>query len=222
MKKIIPVLLLLFYCNAFSQNPSFKAPNYDAIEKEIKDNKSKYYYPVLLERLKTNDSTLTVEEYQHLYYGYVFQKEYKPYSKNPEEDKLDQYLNKAEIDPKDYDEIIKIASKSIEILPFDLRHINLLAYFYHLKGDEKTAKIISIRFHRLLGTILASGNGETCETGFHVTSVHHEYVLLRYFNMKSESQSLNGNCDYLVLEKGKYKKEGIYFNIQKMFDSGFH
>lgn len=220
MKKIIPVSIFLISFSIFSQKLEFAPPKYESIETEIKNQKSKFYYPILLDKLITNDSTLTVEDYYYLYYGFVFQKEYKPYARNTVEEKLTKYFQKPEIDSKDYDIIIQIISESINLLPFDLRQLNMLAYVYHLKGDEIMAKKISTRFHRILETILASGDGEKCETGFHVIYIQDEYILLNFFQMRPISQSLIGNCDYQSFEKGKYKKEGIYFNIQKMFESG--
>lgn len=34
--------------------------------------------------------------------------------------------------------------------------------------------------------------------------------------LKMKSQSLVGNCDYMSFEKGMYKIDGVYFNIEKI------
>lgn len=119
----------------------------------------------------------------------------------------------------DYDEIIKLANHSLSDFPFDISQLNYLAYIYHLKGDEESAKIAAIKFHSIVNVILSSGDGKQCETGFHVLLVEHEYIILNLFELESKSQSLNGNCDYLAFEKGKYKVDGIYFNIEKMLEN---
>jgi len=100
-----------------------------------------------------------------------------------------------------------------------LRQLNYLAYIYHLKGDEATAKIIAFKFHSILNVILSSGDGKKCETGFHVLMVDHEYILLNLFEIESKEQSLVGNCDYLSFEKGVYNVDGIYFNVEKMLEN---
>ena len=87
-----------------------------------------------------------------------------------------------------------------------------------MKGNEDMAQKISVRFNKTFGAILSSGDGKTCETGFHVISVAHEYVFLNYFQFSMTSQSLTGNCDYLELQKDNRDIKGIYFDIEKMLN----
>lgn len=221
MKKIIIItaILIVTFSKTYAQGISFKAPDYELIKKNIQDKKSNYYYPKLLERMISNDTLLTNEDYRHLYFGYVFNPKYDAYYRSPDEEKLSKYFTSDSIYEKDYDEIIKLSEHSISLFPFDLRQMNYLGYIYHLKGDNVAAKKMSNRFQNILEAILSSGNGEKCETGMHVISVSHEYVFLNMFRLESISQSLEGNCDYLAFEKGKYKIDGVYFNIQKMLEN---
>lgn len=221
MKKIILILTILILTsnNTFSQEKSYKIPDYKLIKKNIEDQSSNYYYPKLLERMTSNDSLLNNEEYRHLYFGYVFNPKYSSYFRSPDEEKLKKYYQSDKINEKDYDEIIKLAEHSISLFPFDLRQMNFLAYIYHLKGDETSAKNISNRFHKIIEAIMSSGNGENCETGFHVIAVSHEYVLLNLFELQINSQSLVGNCDYMAFEKGKYRIDGLYFSIGKILEN---
>ncbi len=219
IKQIIFISILCFGITSFAQESGYKSPDYKAIEKEISDKKSNYYYPKLMERFVSNDTLLTNEEYQHLYLGYVFQPKYNAFWKSPDEAKLRQFYGKDSIEAKDYDEIIKLTTHSISEFPFDLRQLNFLSYVYHLKGDDKSADIASLKFHNIMNAILSTGDGKTCETGFHVILVEHEYVMLNVFELESTSQALVGNCDYLSFEKGKYKVDGIYFNIEKMLEN---
>ncbi|PDS25230.1 DUF4919 domain-containing protein [Flavobacterium branchiophilum] len=221
MKKIILILtiLILLSNNTFSQVKKYEIPDYKLIKKNIEDKSSNYYYPKLLERMTSNDSLLNNEDYRHLYFGYVFNQKYSSYFRSPDEEKLIKYYQSDKINEKDYNEIIKLAEHSISLFPFDLRQMNFLAYIYHLKGDEISAKNISNRFHKIIEAIISSGNGEKCETGFHVISVSHEYVLLNLFELQNNSQSLVGNCDYMAFEKGKYKIDGMYFSIEKILEN---
>lgn len=221
MKKTIFILTILtIVCsNAFSQERSYTIPDYNLIKKNIEDKSSNYYYPKLLERMTSNDSLLSNEDYRHLYFGYVFDPRYSAYFTSPDEEKLRKYYQSDKIDEKDYDKIIKLAEHSISLFPFDLRQMNFLAYIYHLKGDEASAKNVSNRFHKIIEAIVSSGNGEKCESGFHVISVSHEYVLMNLFGLQNKSQSLVGNCDYMAFEKGKYKIDGMYFSIEKILEN---
>lgn len=205
------------FCNVYSQKLTYQKPDYDLIKKEIQDSSSNFYYPKLLSRLTQFDTTLNIEDYRHLYYGYIFQKEYEPYWNSPDEEKLGKFYRSENINEKDYDEIIKLASHSIEEFPFDLRQMNFLGYIYHLKGDDEMAKKVSYRFQGSFGAIMSSGDGRTCNSGYHVISVSHEYVFLNMFQLQMKQQSLIGDCDYLKLEKDERNIDGIYFNIEKLF-----
>ncbi|WPO78767.1 DUF4919 domain-containing protein [Flavobacterium sp. KACC 22761] len=219
LKQILLLLLFSLGVSAFAQELEFKAPDYKQIEKEIQDKKSAFYYPKLMERLTKNDTLMTQEEFRHLYFGYVFQPKYNAFWRSPDEKKLREYYNKEKLETADYDEIIKLANHTLADFPFDLQQLNYLAYIYHLKGDDESAKITSYKFHNIMNAILSSGDGKKCETGFHVLLVDHEYVMLHLFELESKGQSLVGNCDYLSFEKGKYKVDGIYFNIEKMLEN---
>ena len=58
IRKLIFLTILTIGINAFAQELAFKIPDYKAIEKEIKDKNSSYYYPKLMERLVKNDTLL--------------------------------------------------------------------------------------------------------------------------------------------------------------------
>jgi len=205
--------------NAFAQELDFKAPDYKQIEKEIQDKKSVFYYPKLMDRLAKNDTLMTQDDFRYLYFGYVFQPKYNAFWRSPDEIKLREYYNKEKLETADYNEIIKLANHTLTDFPFDLKQLNYLAYIYHLKGDDESAKITSYKFHNIMNAILSSGDGKKCETGFHVLLVEHEYVMLNLFELESKGQSLVGNCDYLSFEKGKYNVDGVYFNIEKMLEN---
>jgi len=215
-RSIVVLILLLVATKSFSQGAAFSVPNYEAIKKEIQNKDSKFNYKKQLQRLQNCDTTLTGEEYRYLYFGYVFQPEYNPYSRSADEEALSKYYQSETIDAKDYPEIIRLATHSISVDPFDLRQMNFLSYIYHLSGDEVMAKKIAAKFRGIFEAILSSGDGKTCETGFHVLTVGHEYVFLNVFELQSVSQSLVDHCDYLKFEKGKYKIDGIYFDITQM------
>lgn len=212
------ILLTAIYCHVNSQELSYEAPDYDLIRTEIQDSTSSFYYPKLMSRLEAFDTTLCNDDYRHLYYGYIYHKDYEAYWKSPDLDELLKYYRSKKIKKKDYDEIINLATHSISEFPFDLRQMNYLGYIYHLKGDEQAALEVSYRFNATIEAILSTGDGTTCESGFHVISTSHEYVILNMFEFQVTSQALMGECDYLELVKDERDIDGIYFNIEKLFD----
>jgi hypothetical protein len=220
MKQILAfVFLMITFLNVNSQFLLYEKPDYTVIKKEIEDSSSVFYYPKLMSRLVVYDTTLTNADYRHLYFGYIFQKEYQPYWRSPDEEELLKYYKRENIGEKDYDEIIKLATHSINELPFDLRQMNYLAYIYHLKGNEEMSKKVASRFQGSFGAILSSGDGKTCESAFHVISISHEYVFLNLYHFSMNSQELTSDyCDYLILEKDPRNIKGVYFDVKKLFE----
>lgn len=200
-----------------AQKLEFKAPDYSLIQKNIQNKNSEFYYPTLLKRLKQNDTLLTGNQYRHLYFGYTFQKEYRPYKTGKKAEEVAKYYRGEGISEKDLSKGIQLFQDALDENPLDLRAMNYLAYLYHLTHDDDTAKKIAGSFHGLLGAILTSGDGLKCETGFHVISVTDEYVLLSRFQMETKSQSNNGKCDYQEFEKDKYKIPGFYFDVSRFY-----
>ncbi|MEG1666668.1 DUF4919 domain-containing protein [Chryseobacterium sp.] len=213
---------LVFISNfVSSQTKEYEAPDYKVIEKNIENKDSEFYYPKLMDKLKANDTLISRDQYRHLYFGYTFQKEYHPYQISENDKKLIPYFQNKDLKKSDYAEIIKISNTSLKEFPLNLRVMNFLAYIYHLDGNEAMATKVSHNFYGLFGAIFSSGDGRDCKTGFHVISVSHEYVVMNMLELEIVSQGLSGDCDYLSLEKDKYKLPGVYFNITKLKEKGF-
>ena len=204
-------ILSLFEING--QMLSFQKPDYKLIQSEISNKTSNYYYPKLLNRLKKYDNTLTEKEYSYLYYGYIFQKEYNPFWNSKQMNELKEYYQKSKLEKDDLDRVIFLAKKSIEDFPFDLRQMNFLAYTYHLKGDDETAMKIANTFQGLVNAIMSTGDGQTCDNGFHVIYAGHEYVLMNIFHFNISNQSLTGDCDYISLDKNSENINELYFKL---------
>lgn len=202
-----------------SQDKENWKPDYDSIKQEISDGSSKYYYPKLLERCSEWDTSLTFVDYRYLYFGYTFQPQYDPYWRSPNEDKLVAYYRKPDFTKKDYDIYITLANASLDACPFDLRTLNFLAYVYELKGDEQTAHKMRYKFSMILTAILSTGDGQSCQTGFHVISTSHEYFFLNMFEFSFTQQTLTKDlCDYMSVEKDQRGIDGIYFNISRLWN----
>ena len=52
-----------------AEKNNFQAPDFQAIKTETLNPDSKYYYPKLIAKFHSNDTTMTLDEYRHLYYG---------------------------------------------------------------------------------------------------------------------------------------------------------
>ncbi len=222
MKKFfILIIISVLFSNIQAQEKTFASPNYDAIQHAIQDKSSIYYYSDLMQRFENYDTTLTFEDYQHLYYGYVFQKDYSPYKSFSKDEELLKYYRNSNIKEKDYQTIIELVNESLEEFPFEANYLEFMLHIYTLKEDKEMVNKILRRLLGIISVITSSGDGKTCETAYHVISVSHEYLILNYFELTIKSQSLvEMKCDYIALKENKEKIKGLYFNVGKLFDIG--
>jgi len=219
MRILIAIFILYASGQLSGQEHEFKAPDYKKIEKNTHKKSSEYFYPTLLERFHSYDSTLKLDDYRHLYYGYIFQDGFKAYWSSPVSDELQVFSNSQSINEKDYDTIIKLINISLADFPFDLRNMNFKAYLYHKNGDDEMANKIMMQYNAIINAIISTGDGKTCENSIHVISVGHEYLLLNIFELQLTQQSLIGECDYMQVAEGNHNIEGVYFNVGKILEA---
>jgi len=212
MKFTLLIFVLALYLNTFSQN-AFEAVDRSAVEKAITDSTAATYYPKLLERFKSDDSTLTNEEFRFLYYGFVFQKEYSGYPELKQRE-----INEA-LKKKNYDLAVRLCDSVLAKYPINLfGNFNKgLALFMSNKEDPLFKKYRN-RYDRIMNAIISTGNGLKCETAFKTIFVNDEYfVIYNYFEIeKFKGQSLEGNCDRMRVEPSEYfREENIYFDTSE-------
>jgi hypothetical protein len=206
---------------SFSQADEWKTkkPNYKKIEKNIKKKNSNLYYESLMNRYLKFDSTMTIEEKRHLYYGYTFNENYSPYKRSPYRDSINSIYEKEEIELADYEKIDIYCDSILKSFPLELRtlkqQINILEAL--LNEEKYNNKITQAKI--LLDAIMSSGYGLTKKEAIYVISVNDEYALLSYFNFSSAGQSLIEHYDYLTLEENEANIEGLYFDVTPCLNS---
>jgi hypothetical protein len=220
MKKSILLLFISCISIALSQDVPLKPVNYEEIGKQISDSSSASYYPKLMDRYEKGDTSLSLDEYRLLYFGYTFQPNYHPWWRSKQIDKLKLLYAKDSLSFIDCDTIIHYASLSVADFPFDLRQISMLGYVYHLKGKDDIARQWVSRRNGILEAIFSSGDGGSCETGFRVICVDHEYEILKVLQFQSRGQMLtdNSHCDRLKLQDAPGGHKYIYFNIWRTME----
>lgn len=220
MKKIILLLVLVFSSFSFSQDFELKRPDYKSIEKSIKDKKSNLNFEILFEKYQKGDTTMTIEEKRHLYYGFTFQKKYSSTYTSSYDDKLMAILKKDKLEPEDFEKIIEYGNEILKINPFDINVLDYLIYSYDIKKDNVNYNLAMGKLKIIIDAILSSGNGDKLENPLYVINVPHEYFILKILGFNyGGSQSLIGNCDYLKVEENKYKIEGLYFDISPSLEN---
>jgi hypothetical protein len=215
------VFVLIFSFSADAQDWEYKAPEYRKIKKAIQKEGTRFYYPVLMRRYLAADSTLSKEEKRHLYYGFVFQPEYRPYMRSDSMDSIRQILEREEIpSAKELALIVQHADAILMEQPFDLNALNYqilaldqLGYVSEIK--EKVTKYLTI-----IDAIVSSGNGLTKNSAFYVIDTSHEYALLDLLGFQfGGSQTLIDHFDYLTLRENDAGLEGLYFDVSPCLDA---
>jgi hypothetical protein len=219
-KQLLVIIILLVSMTISSQNIKFKKPNYKKIKKEISKEKSDYYYPKLLKKYLTSDTTMTLKEKRYLYYGYSFQALYSPYGYSDFKDSLKTILNKKKYNDEDLSKIIEFSDSVLVENPFDLKVINYQLYAYDKLGQkiEFDKKINQVRI--IIDALLSSGDGLKKKTAFYVIYIPHEYALLNILGFEfGGMQKLIEHYDYLTVEKNSQEIEGFYFDISPCLNS---
>ncbi len=213
-KRLFPLLFLLPGLVAPAQTAEWKAPDYNRIERRIADKKSALHYPKLMARYVRGDTTLTLDEKRHLYYGFTFQPAYGPYGGSSYADSLRAILKKDSLETDDFFRMIVCSDSVLATNPFDLRTLYYRRLAFReldITGDAATA---GTRIDIILDAIMSSGSGLTMKNAFFVIEVPHEYVLLQVLGLEfGGEQKLIDHYDFLAVGKNDQGIEGLYFDI---------
>ena len=197
-------------------------PDLEEIRRVTLDPQSKYYFPKLMAKYEVNDTTMTPDEFRHLYLGYMFQEDYDPYRVSPYSGRTDELRSKPTHTREEIDTITKYAQLALQDNPFDLRQMSFLVHVLKERRKDMRAKIWEYRLEHLLGAIKSTGSGEDLENAWYVIYPVHEYDMVQLLGYEATDASfIDPGYDYLTVrpdEADKRKRDksakGFYFNVQ--------
>jgi len=192
------------------------APDYQLIGRQIHSSKSSFFYPTLMARYAECDTTLTLEEYRILYYGYVLQEDYVPYQEeNQEVLRARLRLARSGASLPDCQEAISVAEKALLNNPFDLPSLSILPICYLQLGDSLRYQLWNGKLHGVLEAIRSSGDGESVQTAMHVINVEHEYEILNRMGLELDQIEVvaGQQTDFVRVKENTENIKGIYFNF---------
>lgn len=219
----IYLVLVLLLCIAYSHaqdRQNFAAPNYELIEKATKDKKSSSYYPTLLQRFKMNDTNLTPRQVHLLYYGRFFQEGMAdPFGgRSKHIDSIRAINAQTNLTAEDHRRLMNFYLDDLEEAPFDMNTLFGLYSMSTLLHDPRRV-YYDKKLEMLMGTIMATGDGQTEKTGWHVGAIADEYAVLGALGLKVTAQSLRGRCDYMTVAPNNHGLTGVYFDISKILEA---
>lgn len=196
-------------------------PDLEEIRTSTLNPQSPYYFPKLMKKYESNDTTMTNEEYRHFYLGYMFQEDFDPYRVSPYASVTDDLRMKATHTKEEIDTIRKYAQLALADNPFDLRQMSFLVHVLKEKRKDMSAKIWEYRLEHLLGAIKSTGTGDSVENAWYVIYPMHEYDMVQLLGYEAtDAKFIEPGYDYLTVipdETNKTKRdksaEGFYFNV---------
>lgn len=197
------------------QAQEVEAPDYKEIRMAISNQKGQNYYPSLMRRYMANDTTLTLEQIRHLYYGFALQEDFVPYQTEKKElYDIRRALTNSGGNPRFCPEAIRISQNVLDDNPFDLLAISTMSFAFLQLQDSTSFHLWDEKQTSLLDAIVSSGDGETKETAFHVINIEHEYEVLNRLGLQIEKDSLcNENVEYLKVKENSEDIPGLFFNF---------
>ncbi len=205
-----------FISNEMPWEDDFVKPDYDQIKSDIENKQSNFYYSKLWDRYQRGDSTMTLEEKRHLYYGYVFNKKYSPYSSSNNAKQVNAILDKENPTKKEWEKLVSLLNTSLSAEPFNFRYLyyQSIAYDALNKPVDSNKNIKKIRC--IVDALNSTGDGLLKETAIHVIAVSSEYDYLFLNNLSSQSQALmNGGYDVLYLRPNEDGLEEMWFDVNQ-------
>ena len=191
--------------------------DFDHVREVTYNTKSIYYYPKLLRSFTSNDTSMTIEAYRNLYYGYVFQEDYSPFRESVYSNVVEQLYYKQPHSRAECDSIEKYAELSLNDNMFDLNQMKF--YIYVLKEKKKYARaaIRQFRLDRLIAAIMSSGKG-TKEEPWVVIAPEHEYNIINFLGyVATDHQEMGNGLEYIAVEpKAGKNTQGFYFDVSRM------
>ncbi|MES2485562.1 MAG: DUF4919 domain-containing protein [Bacteroidota bacterium] len=214
MKKLITLMALLIVSAAFAQQET-SSPDYTAIQKNIKDKSSAYHYTKLMERYIKADTTLTLNERRHLYYGFAFMPaKMDEIAIRATEQQLKEALHKPDPNQKDMADVINYSGMLLEAYPFSITLKQYRAFCFETLGRYDEAAAEKAQTEMLIDAMLSSGDGKSAQTAIHVIDAGNEYELVQImgFETLDDEYLVNNKYDYLTLNKNAYSLPGLYFD----------
>ena len=188
--------------------------------KEVIENPNNiYYYPKLMRSFLSDDTTMTIEAYRNLYYGYTFQEDYNPFRESVYSNVVEQLYYKQPHSRAECDSIEKYARMSLDDNIFDLNQMKYFIFSLKEKKKYNRAALRQFRLDRLIATIMSSGKG-TKEEPWVVIAPEHEYNIVNFLGyVATDHEELGNGLEYITVEPvaGKSTK-GFYFDVSRMME----
>ena len=225
MKKYI-ILLLLTVCFQANAQDSEKLSDHlrknftplvwDDVKMAINDKGGPYYYPTIIGRYMKGDTTLVLEDYRMLYYGFSMQPTYAPLDEDLNYNTAMEFYS-AHTEATDeftVSEIMRLADIALMSQPFNLKLLNLMIYCSSIKADRTSIIRYTQQLNGVLEAILSTGSGIARQSPWYVIYRKDvvDVVTLLGGDLRKRLY-ITTDVEYFMLGERMGDIRGLYFNL---------
>jgi len=203
MKKTLVLLISCVCIITTAAAEDFLLPDYEGIQAMGQSN-----YNLLLIRFQAQDTTLSIHDFQAIYYGSAF------YG-TPSRGMSNKRLN-AIYEADGNEGVIVYVDSLLSESPLNLGALRTRFIAAYKANDSITAHKYLWQYDRLMDAIYATGDALTEKTALHVVCVDDEYTIMNYvMQVKLEQQTLTSSmCDKMDIVTKNGTKMSVYFDVQ--------
>lgn len=217
MLRTLFLMLLILPATGMAQQ---RVPDNEEILAEIIDGESSNYYPHLMERYMAGDTTLTLDDYYYLYYGFVYDDNYRPLEPDPGEHDVLAILATTEYpDSLQLVQIVEAGNRIMVRDPFSPSNLNFLTFAYGKLGDRVNERINYDRMNKVMATIAASGSGTKESSPWHVLTFQHAADFTAWRGGEIiRRQVRSRSVEYVQLRvKDEDGNKGYFFDFSRVY-----
>ena len=197
-------------------------PDEEDIIHQTLSTSSPYYYTNLMLKYRNGTEPLTALEYHYLYYGFMYQEDYRPFAENTALDKMLAVM--AGINPdqptiEQLEALIENGIEAMEVDPFNPKVLNMMAYAYGALEDPKREQLYFNHLNGILSTIEHSGTGLKEGDRWHVLMFSHAYDLLASKGYSyGENRIISRDAMFVpIAQRPKERIKGFYFDYSRIY-----
>jgi hypothetical protein len=201
---------------------TLRIPDEEDIIHQTVSTSSPYYYTNLMLKYRNGTEAMTEMEYYYLYYGFIYDENYRPFNENDALDKM--LLVMAGINPDQptvmqLQSLIESGNAAMEIDPFNPKVLNMMAYAYGALGDQAREQQYFNHLNGILSTIESTGTGLKEGERWHVIMFSHAYDLLAAKGYDyGENRIVSRDAMFIpIAQRPKERIKGFYFDYGRIY-----
>ena len=219
---ILIFITLCFQANAQEERLSdklrknFEPIVWDSVRIAITDMEGDYYYPTIIGKYIKGDTTLVLEDYRMLYYGFSMQPSYAPLDDNMHYDNAIRFYSDhiESTDDLTINEIIRLTNVALLSQPFNLKLLNLMIYCYSVKEDRTNIIRYTQQLNGVLEAILSTGSGISRHDPWYVIYRNDVIDVATLLGGKLLKRLyITTDVEYFMLGERVGDIRGLYFNL---------